>query len=88
MTDDPFFTVTETAGLLPHGRLWELALDSLDHEEPLDALRQLGVLERKVGDALVLAVAQARAKKMTWRQIGDLLGVSPQAAHQRFSKLV
>lgn len=38
--------------------------------------------------ALLLAVRQARTEGVTWRAIGDLLGTSGPAAHQRFSKLV
>ena len=40
---------------------------------------------RDRADALVSAlVAQAREDGMTWEQIGDLLGVSRQAAHKRY----
>lgn len=38
--------------------------------------------------ALVFAVRKARAEGVTWQAIGDLLGVTRSAAHQRFSKLV
>jgi DNA-directed RNA polymerase specialized sigma24 family protein len=31
------------------------------------------------------AVALARAKGRTWQEIGDALGISASAAHQRFS---
>lgn len=41
-----------------------------------------------LGAALALwsAVAEARAAEVSWRDIGRALGVSPQAAQQRFSK--
>lgn len=38
--------------------------------------------------ALLLAVRQARADGHSWQLIGDHLGVTRQAAHLRFSKLM
>ena len=34
--------------------------------------------------AVALAVSDARAEGWTWQQIGDVLGVSRQAAQQRY----
>ena len=35
-------------------------------------------------EVLVTAVTLAREQGASWKDIGDALGVSPQAAHQRF----
>jgi hypothetical protein len=45
--------------------------------------RELGIL---AGDALRLAVDRAQANGRTWAQIGAPLGISPQAAFQRFGQ--
>jgi hypothetical protein len=54
----------------------------------LTELRQASALARMSGDALRLAVARARARGHTWQEIGDVLGVSRQAAYQRFGRPV
>jgi hypothetical protein len=51
----------------------------------------LGVAAEAVRHAEALeliAVRQARAEGVSWTQIGDLLGVTKQSAHQRFSRRV
>lgn len=40
--------------------------------------------EREVSDA----VLSARAKGVTWQRIGEILGTSAQAAHQRYGRIV
>lgn len=35
---------------------------------------------------IAATVAGARAEGMTWQQIGELFGISRQAAHERFSQ--
>ena len=49
-----------------------------------DQLRRLRDLHRKVDGALVDAVAGQRACGVTWRAIGEGLGVSKEAAIQMF----
>lgn len=49
----------------------------------LDAIRQ-GT--RYWTQVLMTAVALARSQGATWREIGDALGISSQAAHERFTK--
>lgn len=45
--------------------------------------KELGTL---AGTALRLAAARAQEGGHSWKQIGDVLGVSPQAAYQRFGR--
>ena len=59
---------------------------------PLPAAGYLGLLRRArdvdalAGQALRLCAQQARGAGCTWQEIGDLLGVTRQAAFQRFGK--
>lgn len=86
MTDDSMLSVTESAGLSRLGDLGGYVVDSLDHGDyPVAALRETVLLVELADRALALAVSQARAQNLTWQQIGDLLGVTKQAAHLRFS---
>jgi hypothetical protein len=50
----------------------------------LDAVRSASELSALAGDALRLAVDLARAAGRTWQELGEVLGVSRQAAFQRF----
>jgi hypothetical protein len=50
----------------------------------LDELGELGELERLVVDELHASVRRARRADWTWQAIADALGVTRQAAHQRF----
>lgn len=87
VNDDALVSVTESAGL--SAAPMETAIQLLDGEYSASAT--LGVVAQAVTHAdraLTLAVRQARAQGRTWRDIGHLLGMSPQAAHQRFSKLM
>jgi hypothetical protein len=52
----------------------------------LAPVRQAVEAEKLASAALRLAVARASAGGHTWQEIGDLLGVSPQAAYQRFGR--
>jgi hypothetical protein len=53
--------------------------------DPLDALKLIGVAKRNVDDHQKTAV-RAAAGKHSWTEIGEALGVSKQAAHQKFAK--
>lgn len=57
--------------------------DSLTH-----ALGQLAELAERVDWAMLSVVGEARCKGLTWQQVGDALGVSKQAAQQRFAHYV
>jgi hypothetical protein len=50
----------------------------------LDAVRSASELSALAAAALRLAVDLARAAGRTWQELGDVLGVSRQAAFQRF----
>lgn len=59
-------------------------------ERPADEyLVQRAVIARARSErALLDAVTTARAHGMSWQRLGDLLGTSAQAAHQRYGTLV
>jgi hypothetical protein len=52
----------------------------------LDLVRHAQGVEALGGQVLKLSVQQARDAGHTWQEIGDLLGVTRQAAFQRFGK--
>ncbi len=61
---------------------------SADERPAEEFLLEQAVLERARGEReLTEAVAAARIKGLTWRRIGEILGTSPQAAHQRYGKV-
>lgn len=49
-------------------------------------LGQIWLVEKAVEQARHHTVRQARAAGFTWEQIGDALGVSRQAAHERYGR--
>lgn len=90
MNDDSMLSVLESAGLSDLVGAARRTANHLDNESfvAVGTLKNAAHLEALAGRALTLAVRQARAEGMTWQRIGDLLGVTRSAAHQRFSKLV
>lgn len=87
VNDDALVSVTESAGLDHVSASWSRLSDALDvGGSPAEAVRLAGQLSVRMDLALTLAVRQARAAGLTWEQIGDLLGVTKSAAHQRFSR--
>ncbi|MFE7859294.1 DUF3887 domain-containing protein [Streptomyces sp. NPDC057403] len=52
----------------------------------LDLVRRSREVDHVAGQVLKLCVQQARDAGHTWQEIGDLLGVTRQAAFQRFGK--
>jgi hypothetical protein len=53
--------------------------------DPLEALSLIGAVQRDVDDHRRAAV-RAAAPRHSWTEIGEALGVSKQAAHQKFAK--
>jgi IMP cyclohydrolase len=85
----------EPAEALAQSEAWLGAVNpdevSVDAIEDRKDLRQIGVALISVEtaeQALVSAVANARANKRSWTDIANVLGVSRQAARQRFGDRV
>lgn len=59
-----------------------------DHDAPLPAAIavKLAAWRRDVADKeLAEAVRSARAQRLTWREVGEAIGTSGEAARQRYS---
>jgi predicted ArsR family transcriptional regulator len=52
----------------------------------IEALTAINTARLTLDDAEHLAVALARSGGTTWQEIADALGISRQAAHERFSR--
>ena len=59
-------------------------------EVPLEEylLKRAVMARARCEGQIVEAVAAARSRGITWKQIGELLGTSQQAAQQRYSTLI
>lgn len=57
-----------------------------EEHEPLVALRASVAVQARAAELVAAAVERARGAGLTWQQIGDVLGVSRQAAFQRFGR--
>src|SRR5690349_11191394 len=62
--------------------------DDMTDAEILATLPLIEKASAQVNDFLADWVAMARARKLSWAEIGSALGVSRQAAWQRFSQVV
>lgn len=60
---------------------------ALASSERIHELEALGALQGALADMLPLAALEARRQGLTWTQVGEYLGVSEQAAQQRFAKV-
>ena len=80
--------------ILDHADELAHRFESLDPDEaqeiPVEEyLLQRAVVSRARSEQQLLdAVAQARAKGLSWQKIGELIGVSAQAAQQRYGVIV
>lgn len=54
-------------------------------ENPLAALKGLAHASRSIESKLTEAVREARRQRFTWEEIGAALGITRQAAWERFS---
>jgi hypothetical protein len=59
-----------------------------DADSLTDALGHLAAIGERVDWALLSLVGEARARGLTWQAIGAALGVTKQAAQQRFAPYV
>jgi hypothetical protein len=59
-------------------------------ERPVEdyLLQRAAVARARSEREIVEAVSAARAKGLSWRRIGEILGTSPQAAQQRYGAFV
>ncbi|MES2169944.1 MAG: DUF3887 domain-containing protein [Actinomycetota bacterium] len=57
-----------------------------DEHDPLHAVRASVEIQADATALLAAAVERARGTGRTWQEIGDVLGISRQAAFQRFGK--
>jgi hypothetical protein len=87
MTDDRNDLATASQRLVDQARL---LLDAARHGDAvpsdLAAVRLARDAHTAATSALRIAVERARAAGHTWQEIGDLLGVTRQAAFQRFGR--
>jgi hypothetical protein len=60
-------------------------LEELRDDDPMQALAAIGAVQRDLADQQE-ATVRAAATSHSWAEIGAALGISKQAAHQRFAK--
>lgn len=63
-----------------------MAQSNRDKKSALRDVERADRIAKEYADNLRLSVQIARDRGATWEEIGELLGVSRQAAHERFSK--
>lgn len=86
MTDSPSLTAL-SALLAEHASVLAAAVGSpLTPPAYLDLVRRAQDVDALADQVLKLCVQQCRDAGHTWQEIGDLLGVTRQAAFQRFGK--
>lgn len=59
-----------------------------DSDHPADGLRAVVVLRRLLEALEAEHVLRARRAGWTWEEVGDALGVSRQAVHKKYRKLL
>ena len=67
---------------------FELTTKAVRLEAPEDALGALAALRSRLADLEALHVRNARESGVSWRRLGELLGVSKQALHKRYAAQV
>jgi hypothetical protein len=86
VTDSPSLSALGTLLAQQASALAEAAGSPLTAPAYLDLVRRAREAEVLAGQVLRLSVQQCRDAGHTWQEIGDLLGVTRQAAFQRFGK--
>lgn len=73
----------------PYGRLHRIYDQEFasDVERNLDALMAIRELRKDLSEAEDHAALTARRQGATWQQIGEALGMSRQAAHERWGNI-
>jgi len=70
-------------------RLEDYEPDPADERPVEECLLERAALARARGERQIVdAVTAARAKRVSWQRIGELLGTSAQAAQQRYGAVV
>jgi hypothetical protein len=72
---------TQIASLVP---IAQVTTEDADLNDERLVLRQLSLLVHSAEKATALVVADLRREGATWEAIGELLGVTRQAAQQRY----
>ena len=72
----------------PRRRPDDLGIALLRRGDPLASLRALAATRAEVEDAIADQIARAMRDGASWTDVGDALGVSRQAARQRYRELV
>jgi len=85
VTDSPSLAAL-SALLAEHASVLAAASSPLTPPAYLAAVRRAQEVDILAGQVLSLCVQQCRDAGHTWQEIGDLLGVTRQAAFQRFGK--
>lgn len=84
-----------TVYLLPVAQAVELLVGTLEtaresgdfDSKPLGVIKALRMAQTYVGTQIATAVGAARARELSWEQIGDALGVTRQTAHERYREV-
>jgi hypothetical protein len=63
-----------------------LSAESAEPASPLAAIAFIQGVATETGDGMQAAVQRAREAGRTWAEVGEVLGISRQAAFQRFGK--
>ena len=85
MSTKPDFNEATTARAAQLDMLIGFAEGVSNSDDILDMIGAVRLVELAAAQARRAIVAEARAEGRTWDEIGDALGVSRQAAHERFS---
>jgi hypothetical protein len=81
---DPVGSVAAGGRAAARGLLGPLLAE--DSASPLDAIAFIQGAASEIGEGMQAAVQRAREAGRTWAEVGEVLGISRQAAFQRFGK--